>query len=101
MNVRVQMVLAIFIIACTLGAEPEYKVISVLLRSSTDRTTVLGDSCIPCRLISSLLSGKIAVHLPLRAVHPDIIARCEEKYNKIEHRRTYHKRIYKSNVPIH
>ena len=42
MLMRKEMILAVFIISVTLRTEPKLKIVSILLRSSADRTFMLG-----------------------------------------------------------
>ncbi len=55
------MILAVFIVAVTLGAEPELKVNAVIFRSAADGTFVLGNA--PCGRIKPL--GRFSVLLRL------------------------------------
>ena len=50
MLVRKQMVLTIFVVSVTLGAETEFQIVSVQLRSAANRAFVPRDSFrLPCR----------------------------------------------------
>jgi hypothetical protein len=58
-----QMILAVFIIAFTFGAEPEFQMIPVLLGSSADRTFMLRDAAARLYLFHIALELIAPVHL--------------------------------------
>ena len=79
MLMGIQMMLTVFIISITFGAETEFQRGIILFRPAADSAFMLGNSCRRLGLFFKFMSP---FHLLRR--HVDMVSAGQEEYNKIE-----------------